>query len=418
MTRPRFSIVVPTRERPALLRACLASCVAQRSSDVEIIVADNASGPETRAVCESFHDERIRWLRCPEPLSMNDNWSRALDSAQGEWVMFIGDDDALMPYAIEELARLVGRYDVEAIRWQSAVYTWPCLTIPSQADRLQFIRCRETRIRDWDEAVGAMLTQGAPSVPMIYYGLIHRSLIDRARRTGPVFEGLCPDYFSGVLFAFLAARFLDTNVPMTIAGLSGRSNGVANMRVEDGRRSAVAREFAELNRRAGMQCHPDLPPYYVNHRSLAALDPLFRARDRCFPGDPRFMLTPARITALYLAALSPNPAVREEQLAMLRQFLARRSPEEDFDSLVATHGGTAPPPKFVLGGGPVGRRGWWEIVDAEAHGVRDVYAASLLAARLLDYAPGRIHYRFRVGKPGIFGKLRRSLAKRIMWLAG
>ena len=67
---------------------------------------------------------------------------------------------------------------------------------------------------------------------MIYYGLIHRSLIDKARRSGRVFDGLSPDYHSGVLFARLAERFLSTDVPLSLAGLSGRSNGVAHMRAE------------------------------------------------------------------------------------------------------------------------------------------------------------------------------------------
>ena len=83
--RPRYSIVVPTRSRHETLRSCLRTLVEQPHGNYEIVVADNASGPETRAVCESFRSPRLRYLRSDTPLSMNDNWERALDAARGEW---------------------------------------------------------------------------------------------------------------------------------------------------------------------------------------------------------------------------------------------------------------------------------------------------------------------------------------------
>ena len=413
MNRPTYSVVVPTRERAATLRACLATCVAHDRDDVEIVVADNASGPETRDVCESFGCRRIRWLRCPEPLSMNDNWERALAAARGEWIMFLGDDDGLMPHAFRELDRLVAAHDVEAVHWQYAVYTWPCMTIPGEANRLQILHARDTRMVRWDRAIAAMLAHGATPVPMIYHGLIRRTLVEKAWRTGRVFEGLSPDYFSGVLFAALAGRFLDTQVPMSLAGLSGRSNGVANMRTEDSRRSAVAREFAELNRRAGVGDHPELPPYYVNHGPLAALDPLFRARDRLFPRHRRFRLPSTTIAAWYLAALSPDPETRREQCDLLRRYLAVRAPRVDFAALRARHEATAPPPQVILDRGRLGRHGPWEVIDTAAHGVSDVHAAAELASRLLGHDTGPIEYTIPAARPGLLGRMRRSLAKRM-----
>ena len=83
MERPRYSIVIPTRQRHETLRACLQTVVNQRSDDYEIVVADNASSPETREVCESFRSPKLRHLRCDDALSMNDNWERAIDAGAG-----------------------------------------------------------------------------------------------------------------------------------------------------------------------------------------------------------------------------------------------------------------------------------------------------------------------------------------------
>jgi glycosyltransferase involved in cell wall biosynthesis len=390
--RPRYSIVVPTRERHATLRACLQTIVDQRHDDFEIVVADNASGPETRAVCESFRTPRLRYLRSDTPLSMNDNWERGLDAARGEWVTFLGDDDGLMPYALREFDVLTATHDVRAIRWTNAVYTWPCLPIAAEANRLQVNRGRATRIVPWHRAVRRMMQRGGAAVPMIYYGLIHRSLIDEARRTGPVFAGLNPDLHSGVLFAALSRCFLDTAVPLTVAGLSGRSNGVAHLRPEKTPDNPIAREFARLNERAGFAFHEDLPEYVVNCGPIGGLDSVFRARDRLFPRDGRFHMPPERVATIYLGALSPDPQTRAEQCDKLRRFLARRAPAADFDSLLARHAGTAPPPQLIKKGGRPGRYGRWEVLDTTAHGVVDVAGAAALATRLLGHDRAPVRY--------------------------
>jgi glycosyltransferase involved in cell wall biosynthesis len=413
MRTPRYSIVIPTRERHETLRACLQTIVDQAHDDYEIVVADNASGPETRAVCEMFASPRLRHVRCDEPLSMNDNWERALDAARGEWVTFLGDDDGLMPYALPEFDVLTAIPGAQAIRWQYAIYTWPCMALAAEANRLQLVRSAGTRFVDWREALSLMLRVGGSPTPMIYYGLIRRSLIKQAQRTGRVFDGLSPDYYSGVLFANLARKFLSTDVPLSIAGLSGRSNGVAHMRPERTDGNAIAREFARLNARAGVACHPDLPDYTVNSGPIGGLDPLFRVRDRLFPQDPDFRPSPEEVTAIYLRALSADPDTRAGQCERLRLFLATRAPAADFDSLLAKHGGTAVPTGVIMNGGHPGITGHWEVVDTAAHGVADVHAASLLAARLLGYQAGAIPYDLPLEKPGLLRRLRRSFTKRV-----
>ena len=418
MAQPRYSIVVPTRERHETLRACLRTIVEQSHDDYEIIVADNASGPETREVCEAFGSPKLRHIRCDEPLSMNDNWERALAAARGEWVTFLGDDDGLMPYALPEFDVLTSVRGVRAIRWQYAIYTWPCMALAAEADRLQIVHSTTTRFVEWREPVSQMLRVGGSPTPMIYYGLIHRSLIDEARRTGRVFDGQSPDYYSGVLFAHLAGRFLATDVPLCVAGLSGRSNGVAHMRPERTAGNAIARDFARLNLRAGVTCHPDLPDYTVNSGPIGGLDPLFRVRDRLFPHDPTFHLSPEDVAAIYLRALSADPETRAAQCARLRRFLAARAPATDFDALLARQGGIAAATGVIMNGGRPGIHGLWEVVDTTAHGVTDVYAASQLATRLLGYKAGVIPYDLLAKKPGLLRRLHRSFTKRVRGLVG
>src|SRR5262249_49982060 len=77
MSTPRFSVVVPTRERADTLQSCLTTCLDQGFDNYEVIVCDNCSSPATREVVEGFASSRIKYVRAPEPLAMSDNWELA-----------------------------------------------------------------------------------------------------------------------------------------------------------------------------------------------------------------------------------------------------------------------------------------------------------------------------------------------------
>src|SRR4051794_771114 len=117
MSTPRFSVVIPTRERAATLRSCLRTCLAQDFDDYEIIVCDNHSSPPTAEVVSELAHPRLRYVRAPEPLAMSANWELALSQATGEYIVLLGDDDGLIPYALREIDALARGTGARAIRW-------------------------------------------------------------------------------------------------------------------------------------------------------------------------------------------------------------------------------------------------------------------------------------------------------------
>ena len=57
--------------------------------------------------------------------------------------------------------------------------------------------------------------------------VIHRDLVASLRaRAGRVFGSAYPDVYSAFAFGYVAGEYLSTEVPMSVAGLSGASNGV------------------------------------------------------------------------------------------------------------------------------------------------------------------------------------------------
>ena len=103
MSGPRFSVVIPTRERADTLRFALQTCLVQDYKDYEIVVCDNCSSAATKEVVDSFASPRIVYHRSPTPLSMGDNWNLAYRLTRGQYITYIGDDDGLMPYAFSQL---------------------------------------------------------------------------------------------------------------------------------------------------------------------------------------------------------------------------------------------------------------------------------------------------------------------------
>jgi glycosyltransferase involved in cell wall biosynthesis len=91
----KFSIIIPTWNRASMLRRCILSALNQTFTDLEILVADNASTDETPDVARSF-GSRIRYVRRPTNLGMVGNWRQCLLESKGEWFILLSDDDELV----------------------------------------------------------------------------------------------------------------------------------------------------------------------------------------------------------------------------------------------------------------------------------------------------------------------------------
>ena len=92
MGNPRFSILIPTRDRPATLRHTLATAISQPGDDYEVVVADNCGSPATKLVVDeaASRGRRIVYLRSDEPLTMGENWERGLSACSGDYVTVLG----------------------------------------------------------------------------------------------------------------------------------------------------------------------------------------------------------------------------------------------------------------------------------------------------------------------------------------
>ena len=105
----RISLVVPTRERAEYLGSCLDTALRVEDPDFEIVVSDNHSQDATAEVVAARSDPRLRYTRTPARCSMRQNFEHALATASGDYLVFVGDDDGVLPSGMAQLRALLER---------------------------------------------------------------------------------------------------------------------------------------------------------------------------------------------------------------------------------------------------------------------------------------------------------------------
>jgi glycosyltransferase involved in cell wall biosynthesis len=109
---PEVSVVIPTRNRRALLGRSLASALGQQGVRLEVVVVDEASGDGTAAYLGSLSDRRICVVRNEAPVGVSRARNAGLAVARGPWVAFLDDDDLWAPDRVRaQLDELAGRPD-------------------------------------------------------------------------------------------------------------------------------------------------------------------------------------------------------------------------------------------------------------------------------------------------------------------
>jgi glycosyltransferase involved in cell wall biosynthesis len=111
---PRVSVVIPTRDRPALLVRAVRSVLAQSMPDFEVIVADDGSPGGTDGPRAELDDPRIVWLDA-ERRGVAAARNAACRAARGQWLAFLDDDNRWTPRFLERQLATADAADAEVV---------------------------------------------------------------------------------------------------------------------------------------------------------------------------------------------------------------------------------------------------------------------------------------------------------------
>lgn len=246
----RFSLIIPCRNAGETLYYTLKTCLNQSfQGDYEVIVSDNTDmavegETPTYKICQRLQDKRIKYYRTPRNLSLMKNFEYAYLKSEGEFLISMGADDGILPWALEELNLIIENDPNRPIwLWHEAFYKWSDVDerlMPSAGNAI--LVC------------GAGYKKGSPGsyfyspkkvfmasfsefekmyfLPQLYHNSgIHRSyLATLYEKTGVLWAGYSQDICMAVTIANVEEELGFIENVFTITGISNVSIG-ANCRV-------------------------------------------------------------------------------------------------------------------------------------------------------------------------------------------
>ena len=114
--RPRVSVIVPTYNRATFLERTVESIFAQSVTVDEVLLVDDGSTDDTRALVERLRAAHVEWKgRCQYLWQAHEGKSVALNTglrtATGDWIAFNDSDDVWRPEKLELQFRALGQFE-------------------------------------------------------------------------------------------------------------------------------------------------------------------------------------------------------------------------------------------------------------------------------------------------------------------
>ncbi len=288
-SKPRFSVIIPAKDRAEYLIHTLRTCTLQTYENLEVFVSDDGSTDHTRDVVESAAkaDPRIHYLR-PPCGGMRDNFEFALSQVKPGYVLALGADDGLLPHGIAGMLQVLRDTGQEMLSWPAPVYSYAGARGPGS--QLLLYRKKGVRIVRSADFLRRQAEQlhylSDLESPMFYVkGVVATHLVDRVKSRSP--EGrfyVCstPDGYSGVVLAGEVDTYAFSGKPFSIYGLSPASQG---MNYLAGGEKAKEQSESFFRKAAQLPMHAELASQpYSPLIALMTADYLYTARD--LPGWP------------------------------------------------------------------------------------------------------------------------------------
>lgn len=215
---PLVTVGIPTYNRAELVQRAVGSALSQDHGALEVIVFDDASTDETAAILERLaaREPRLRYLRHPHNVGHARNFQATLDCADGEYFMWLSDDDWIDPDYVSAC--------LEALRGQSGhVLVGGIARYHSRGQ--QVVDERPTDLLSARPGARVLAYLARVNVNGVLFGLARRADLQRLS---------FPDVVGGdwLLVAGLAARgrvrtLPNVHIHRSMDGLSSDAHGLA-----------------------------------------------------------------------------------------------------------------------------------------------------------------------------------------------
>ncbi len=227
-----ISIIIPSRDRAVYLKYSVQTALNIQDDNIEIIISDNASTDQTKEVIKGIDDTRLKYFNTKKRISMRANFENALRASSGDYVIFFGDDDGILPLQFKFLRNILEKHKPDALSWDFLTYTWPIKDYAKKSGGLRFEHrkiygktIKSTKKIYLQTLLNAELER-QNFLPRIYHGCMSRKFLDKlVNDEGLYFCSRSPDLHMSFRAAQHGGNFLRINHPFTINGISPASTG-------------------------------------------------------------------------------------------------------------------------------------------------------------------------------------------------
>lgn len=101
---PLVSVILPTRNRPQLLKQAVESALNQTYQNLEVIILNDA-GEDLQEILDAFKDKRIVYLKHASQKGVSAARNTALKQAKGFYIAYLDDDDLYYSNHIQTLVQ-------------------------------------------------------------------------------------------------------------------------------------------------------------------------------------------------------------------------------------------------------------------------------------------------------------------------
>jgi hypothetical protein len=177
---------------------------------------------------------------------MSENFEFGLSRVSEGFVLFLGDDDGLLPGAIRRVNTIVEKTGVRAITSGIAQYVWPNYPDENVRNKMSWSIREDVEIRrssEWIRNVLSFKPLYTFDLPGLYCGFVRIDTINSMKKNGVFFRSQTPDAYSAFACAVALDIYAFSHRPFAIHGASGRSNGASYFHKQD--KSESNKFFAE-----------------------------------------------------------------------------------------------------------------------------------------------------------------------------
>lgn len=227
--KPIISIVVPTKNRYRYLKHLINLVEGFNDHRIELLIHDNSD--DNSEILTFLSDRNListKYHHDSAKLSMCENAERGINKASGEFICFIGDDDAVCRN-IADCAEWMKKNQIDAVRSLYLNYSWNESLGENSGSVYYEDISYDCKLGNPLKELKQVLNDGVPHfeyMAKIYHGIVRKSVLEDVQNIGEcLFPGPTPDMSGAVSITFFIKKYAMLNIPIVLPGMSRMVGG-------------------------------------------------------------------------------------------------------------------------------------------------------------------------------------------------